>query len=47
MNNNQKQVCGKCKHFQDPPFGFPICKKLKTDTTKQSEPKGKNCFEES
>ena len=43
--NNQKQICGNCKHFHDPAFGFPLCKKLKTDTTKDSPPKRENCFE--
>lgn len=40
------KVCGNCKHFQDPTFGTPMCKKLKTFTTKNSTPKEKNCFEE-
>lgn len=39
------EKCGNCKHFQDPPFGTPMCKKLKTFTTKDSAPKGKDCFE--
>lgn len=43
--NNQKQICGNCKHFQDPPFGFPLCQKLRVDTTKDSQPKKENCFE--
>ena len=40
-----KEVCENCIHFQDPAFGTPMCKKLKTFTTKDSPPKGKDCFE--
>lgn len=46
MNKEQNKTCGNCKHFQDPPFGFPLCKKLKTDTTKDSPPKLENCYEQ-
>jgi hypothetical protein len=45
-DNKQKQICGNCKQFQDPPFGYPMCKKLRCDTTKDSQPKKENCFEE-
>jgi hypothetical protein len=46
MNNtNQNVTCKTCKHFFDPAFGFPMCRKLKTDTTKDSKPKRVDCYE--
>lgn len=41
-NSNQKMVretrpCGECKHFQDPMFEVPICRKFKENVTKDKK----------
>lgn len=43
---SQLQTCKNCKHFLNPMFGFPMCKKLKMDTTEKSKPKKEGCFDQ-